>query len=79
MEGMQCGLGLGEVAPSLPKLVLLLELGLGLGRAELSCACFAVAYCRFVPSPWRNLEMRAPRALWVQRAPREGWMEIKSG
>lgn len=56
-----------------------MELGLGLGRAELSCACSAVAYCRFVPPPWRNLEMRAPRALWVQRAPREGWMEIKSG
>lgn len=55
----------GRTVP--PKLGLC-SVGAGPGWAGLSCACSAVAYCRFVPSPWRNLEMRAPRALWVRGA-----------
>lgn len=44
------------------------------GWAGLSCACSVVADCRFVPSPWRNLEMRAARAWWVaRRLGRGGW------
>lgn len=69
VQGMQCGLGLGEVAPSPPLISCA-----GPGWAGLSCACPAVPYCRFVPAPWRNLEKRAPRAfVGARRLGRGGW------
>lgn len=52
LAGLQYGLGLGEIAPS-PRPSWALYCAAP-GWAGLSCACSAVAYCRFVPTPWRE-------------------------